>query len=235
MKKYFTLIELLVVIAIIAILAGMLLPALNNAREKGRNANCINNLKQIGTMIHSYADDHAGFFVPYENEDQIRWDQICIDYMKSHLNLKTGFRSSYATSADYKLYKNQAGSLSCPSAQLDKTWAMDYGMNCYMYQAVTNTEAWGKNNTKKLYYIISKAAHPSGIFVYGDAHQYMVQFRGNENAAYKSYGFIFRHKNKANMVFIDGHVDDGDNKEIASAPAHSFAARYPWMQRDLGK
>ncbi|MCD6220489.1 DUF1559 domain-containing protein, partial [Candidatus Calescamantes bacterium] len=96
--------------AIIAILAAMLLPALSKAREKARQAVCINNLKQMGSMIIMYSDE-TGYYPPRWNGEDV-WFDILNDYMGlPHLYVKVRLR--------------------CPSARLPIIYN-SYGINDYI-------------------------------------------------------------------------------------------------------
>jgi len=81
----FTLVELLVVIAIIGILIGLLLPAINAARESGRRANCLNNIKQIGLGIHNFTSngvDTLPFGRKYDIWDTYTWTELILPYLE---------------------------------------------------------------------------------------------------------------------------------------------------------
>ena len=85
----FTLIELLVVIAIIAILAAILLPALNSARERGRSASCVSNLKQLGTSLNGYQADYEDYN-PYANVEISGWYSSWFIALAPYCNISYG-------------------------------------------------------------------------------------------------------------------------------------------------
>jgi len=122
----FTLIELLVVIAIIAILAAILFPVISSAKERGRQARCLNNLKQLMTGVREYCDDNNGVmpFCLEEGTGKPDWTG-CVTCGQSNYDITKGGLWKYVRNRN--VYK-------CPtdSNYRDRIWPVSYSMNFAM-------------------------------------------------------------------------------------------------------
>lgn len=202
-KHCFTLIELLVVIAIIAILAGMLLPALQKARESGRGSACANNFKVLGKCFDMYRDDNKMWTPPYGGVGTYK---SAVDptqtYRWYHGKDYGGPFAEYAnmtnTTAGWLGYVNagNSGKFACPSRPAISVKAYTIGYNTYIGDQILDA-------TSVLHFTIVRYKSPSQtMLVMGNNKDAVANFTNKTSDGTADP----RHNGAVNVCFNDGHV-----------------------------
>ena len=208
LRSTFTLIELLVVIAIIAILAAMLMPALQKARETSKKIACTNNLKSLGNVYVQYQDAYDNLF-PTDWQHEVYATPA---YPKSDTGYAHSWVSLLKGTGFIPIgYVRVNGILRCPSEN-DLNRQTHFGINRTLYLNGQNASykqkgTWRLTSENKFFKTTTVKA-PSRIGLAGDCTAFQIDPAGtNSNGLGPSGSNFIRHNGIINMVFLDSHVE----------------------------